>query len=435
MSNYGQHRLEAFETNFRTVIATFALTLLFASVFAITPAAQAQSYQVLHNFTGGGDGATPTAGVVLDTAGNLYGTASAGGRGAGTVYELKRHGTSWLVNPLYSFTGGVDGAYPFAGVVFGQPNVLYGTTFNGGDGNNGVVFKLNPPPSACHSTICPWTETVLYRFPGGADGGILDYNGVVFDQAGNMYGSTSNGGSGDVGIAWELTPPNSWNTETVLYSFGGLSGSFTDSSVIIDNAGNLYGASYEGGQGNLGVVFQLVPSGPPWTENVLHNFTGGDGGYIIAGLILDSGNLYGAASAGGMSAGGTIFELSPSGGGWSFNTLYSFVPYQGGETCPSGEYPYYGPGPWARLSPGGDGNLYGTTCADGAYGYGNVFELSPSDSGWTYTDLYDFCALGPPCSDGAYPISNVSFDTNGNLYGTASTGGSSGVGVVWEITL
>lgn len=224
MNNLGQHRLDRFEGNLRAVISALGPAVVLALVLASVPVADAQSFQVLHSFTGGGDGATPTAGVVLDAAGNLYGTASGGGSnsGSGTVYELKRHGTGWTLNPLYSFTGEADGAHPLSRVVFiaGQPGVLYGTTSAGGLGY-GVVFRLRPSPNVCHSTICPWTEAVLYSFSGAADGNEPTYGDVAFDQTHNMYGTTFYGGSDGGGVVWELTPPGSWGTESVLHAFVG----------------------------------------------------------------------------------------------------------------------------------------------------------------------------------------------------------------------
>jgi uncharacterized repeat protein (TIGR03803 family) len=182
----------------------------------------------------------------------------------------------------------------------------------------------------------------------------------------------------------------------------------------------------------------LMPVVGGWTENILYNFDyTSAGGYPIANPIFDqsSGNLYGATTDGGTGGGGTVFELSPSGSGWTFNLLYNLV---GDGNCSTLGYYGPGPGPWGALALDSGGNLYGTTCSDGAYGYGNVFELTPSNDGWTYTDLHDFTGG----SDGAFPISNVVFDSSGNLYGTASAGGSgtcnfegaTGCGVVWEIT-
>lgn len=224
------------------------------------------------------------------------------------------------------------------------------------------------------------------------------------------------------GVVYKLTPSNGSWTESVLYSFkGGSDGGNPYSGVILDQAGSFYGTTYLDGLSNFGTVFQLTCGAGRCTNTVLHSFTnGGDGGSPIGGLISDqSGNLYGVGSDGGTGGAGTVFELSPSGDSWTFTVLYNFTSPLGGQ-C----------GPRAGLFIDPVGNLYGTTYCDGAYGYGNVFELSPSNGGWTYKDLYDFRGG----NDGKNPISNVSLHPNGKLYGTTSVGGTEGFGVVWELT-
>jgi len=177
-----------------------------------------------------------------------------------------------------------------------------------------------------------------------------------------------------------------------------------------------------GGIHKLGTVFQLVQS-TGWTENILHSLDDrNDGGYPAAGLIFDeSGDLYGATSDGGTGGGGTVFELSPSGSGWTYARIYGLT---GSYQC----------GPWGTLVMDGAGNLYGTTNCDGKYGWGSVFKLTPSGGSWTYTSLHDFTGG----SDGAYPFGSVLLHPNGKLYGTAAGGGlqqcTEGCGVVWEIT-
>ena len=264
---------------------------------------------------------------------------------------------------------------------------------------------------------------MLYAFRGGTDG--IKPIGLVFDPAGNIYGTTSAGGAYGGGTAYELTSSGSGWTESVLHSFGGDGdGSVPYKSVMVfDNAGNLYGTTYFGGSNNVGTVFQLTPSGSGWIENVIYSFQGGsDGRYPYSGLIFDqSGNLYGTTTDAGTGGGGTVFELSPSGGGWMYFVLYSF-------TGPLG----YSCGPqWALVMDVG-GNLYDTTGCDGANNLGNVFKLTKTGGSWTYTSLHDFTGG----SNGEYP-NGVALDTSGNLYGTTvngGTGGTYGYGVVWEIT-
>jgi uncharacterized repeat protein (TIGR03803 family) len=212
--------------------------------------------------------------------------------------------------------------------------------------------------------------------------------------------------------------------ENTLYSFSGSpsDGSAPENGLIFDDAGNLYSTTLEGGINDLGTVFQLTPSGSGWAENILYKFQcGNDGLYSWAGLIFDpSGNLYGAASEVCGGGGGTVFELTPSGGSWTYSLVYSFT--RDANCTPGG-------GPEGTLVMDGAGNLYGTTVCGGANDLGTVFKLTPSGGSWTYTSLHDFTGG----SDGRNPYCKVVFDTSGNLYGTASGGGSQNAGVVWEI--
>ena len=388
----------------------------------------AQTYSVLHSFTAGSDGAAPFSGVTIDGADNLYGTTTGGGTGHGTVYELKLRNGNYTLNPLYLFPGGAGGSVPYSRVVFGPHGLLYGTTTGGGNGN-GVVFDLQPHATACASPLCSWMETVLFAFPANGRGGSEPAVGdPVFDAAGNMYDSTNHGGTDNDGVVFELTPGAGMWTETVLASFTGPNGQFpghyADGGVILDSSGNLYGTTFNGGTSGEGVAYQLVKSSG-FMEMELHNFTAGaDGTNPDSGLVFDAaGNLYGTTSEGGSGGGGTIFELSPPGTWTTLTTIYSF---SGSGGCANDT----GPGPLESLTIDSAGNLYGTTCADGAHHRGNVFELSPVNGGWTYADIYDFTGG----TDGANPISNAICDSAGNLYGTTSQGGAHGYGVVWKIS-
>lgn len=405
--------------------------LLLAVAQSATRAVQAQTFQVLHTFTGGQDGANPYAGLTFK-AGNLYGTTSGGGgNSSGAVFELMHKASGWVLTPLYSFNfagGGGDGANPEARVIFGLNGTLYGTTLYGGTEypGYGTVFNLRPSATTCRATFCPWTETVLYRFAGSPDGANPLYGDLIFDQAGNIYGSTfgggrSGGGFPANGTVYELKPSGGGWSESVLYSFAGYpDGSIPDGGVIVDNnSGNLYGTTTYGGSLANGTVFQLTPSGSGWAENILSSFQEG-GSTPVGGLIFDQGNLYGTTSDVRIGTNGSVFELMPSGGNWVFTLLYRFGN--------AGDSPA---GPYSSLTMDAAGNLYGTTYRDGGAGdYGSVFKLTPGNGGWTYTDLHDFTGG----SDGAFPVSNVVLDAGGNLYGTASAGGAYGYGVIWEIT-
>jgi len=409
----------------RAATAALALATVFALTMVFTQPAQAQTFKVIHSFTGlNGDGANPYAGLTMDKAGNFYGTTSlGGGTGNGTVFKAAKKGAGWIVTPLYTFQGPPDGASPEARVIFGPDGSLYGTTYFGGTcGQCGTVFSLKPFPTACVTALCGWQETVLYNFTGGSDGMNPALGDLIFDQAGNLYGTTTGGGAYGYGTVFELVRSQGGWTESVLYSFTGRSdGSQPFAGVIFDKAGNLYGTTAYGGDYTWGTVYELTPSGSGWTVNVLHAFQGGsDGANPFGGLIFDqSGNLYGSNWYAGQYEGGTVFKLTPSNGSWTYSVLYSF----------DGIGPY---GSVANLVMDGAGNLYGTTLNDGhgKYGEGNVFEMTPSGGSWTYTSLYDFTGL----NDGAEPICNVTFDAKGNLYGTTYYGGADGYGVVWEIT-
>ena len=427
MASPRRHRIRIFGNGLGATTTALAIGIVFALTVVI-PSAQAQTYTDLYNFTNGTGGEGPVAGVTLDRGGNLYGTASYGGSGGrGTVYKLTHKSSgSWVFNPLYSFAGSTDGDEPQARVIFGPNGTLYGTTTFGGAVGYGTVFNLRPPAGVCKSVVCPWTETLLYSFTGHADGAYPQYGDVVFDQAGNLYGTTATEGSHGAGVVYELTPSGGGWTESVLYNFAGGSkdGGVPYSGVIFDKAGNLYGTTTVGGIGhNLGTVYELTPEGSGWTEKVLYSFQGGsDGAYPYGGLIFDeSGNLYGTTSLGGLDGGGTVYELMPSGGGWTETVLWNF----------SGDA-----GPYSSLAMDAAGNLYGTTYEDNGVNYkGFVFKLTPSGGGWTYTDLHDFCSEGGSgCTDGENPIGGVALDASGNLYGTAYGAGKYGGGVVWEIT-
>lgn len=378
--------------------------------------AQGQTFTVLHTFSGP-DGDSLEAGLTMDQAGNLYGTAYGGGNfsgvcqgvGCGVVFKMTRHGSEWVLNPLYKFSGS-DGSNPAARVLFGPDGSLYGTTVYGGASNAGIVFRLQPPPTACKAVLCLWTETVLYSFTGGADGAYPTYGDLNFDQAGNVYGTTNSGGStagycsdnSGCGVVFELSPSRGGWTENVLHTFQWNDGAEPYAGVIFDSAGNIYGTAAFGGTGGYGVVYELTPSGSGWTEIVLYNFDfGDDGGGAYGGLIADSsGNLYGVNTEGGSSGGGAAYELSPSGGGWTFNVLYGFTAYQGS---------------LAKLAMDSSGNLYGTIFI----GTPEVFRLTPSDGHYNLTGFNG--------GAGDYPYGNMILDSAGNLYGTAGD-------VVFEIT-
>jgi uncharacterized repeat protein (TIGR03803 family) len=385
-------------------------------------AASAQTETILHTFTGGSDGGSPQAGLIFDSKGNLYGTTGGGGTssfctGCGVAFQLvsSSNGT-WTENVLYSFgtlNNFADGANPYSSLTFDSTGNLYGTTTSGGSSFQGTVFELTPGSSGT------WTETTLYTFTGGSDGGFPYAEGVVLDSSGNLYGTTESGGKYGFGTVYELVKGSGgkW-TELVLHSFAyGNDGAFPfGSPVILDAAGNLYGVASNGGFHDSGVVYKLVPgSNGHWAEQILYSFPGGPGGSFPTGkLVFDTaGNLYGQASY-------IVYELSPSSSGtWTAQTLHSFL---GG---PDGANPYAG------LIMDKSGNLYGTTNTGGNH-RGTVYELSPSSNGtWTEKILHRFSTTG---GDGIFPnYAGLVIDASGNLYGTVPQGGSSNAGVIFAI--
>jgi uncharacterized repeat protein (TIGR03803 family) len=404
------------------------LAVLAVAFMLPTGVVAASKYKVLYRFKGGADGAGPYAGLMLDAAGDLYGTTIFGGSqfNAGTVFKLTQNSDGgWTESLLYSFTASADGGFPYADLIVDGAGNLYGTTAGGGSGY-GTVFKLTPNSNG------KWTESVLYSFSGGVDGN-QPSAGLIFDTAGNLYGTTLVGGSGQCtygcGVVFKLTPNSNgkW-TESVLFS--GADGNRPSGGVIFDAVGDLYGASSYGGASGDGTVFKLTPkSGGGWTESVLHSFTGGaDGSGPTASLILDAaGNLYGTTFYGGnINRGctgqtcGVVFKMTPnSDGSWTEQVLHKF------ENNPAAN-------PNAGLAFDAAGNLYGATQFGGPVPVngGVVFKMTPkSDGSWAFTVLHVF--LQKPALN---PYAGVILDKAGNLYGTTYSCGSRCQGVVYEVT-
>jgi len=437
-----------FSNNCRAAsIAAFLFTLCLA--FAASQPAHAQSFQLIHAFSGATDGGFPLSGLVMDAAGNLYGTSSSAFNqqtcptGCLVIYELSPTGSGWNFTTLFTGQNATEGSTPIGSMAFGPDGNLYGTTAYGGSANGcypgwgcGIVFKLAP-------TNGGWSESVLYQFTGAPDGG-FPRGALAFDGAGNLYGTTLSGGStvacrgggcSGNGVVYEITLSGT-PAESVLYSFGATrvdDGVVPAGGVVFDPAGNIYGTTLEGGQLGYGTVFELSPIASNWSEKALYNFDGGrDGVWPSAGVVLDAaGNLYGSTEynyrAGG---GGTAFELAPSDGTWIHDVLYDFP----SGAC--GTFPcHLGGGPVSDFILDAAGNVYGTTTVDGQYGCGSVFKLSHQGNLWTHTSLHDFtCGI-----DGANPSGSLVMDSVGNLYGTTTNGGvadlncPSGCGVIFKI--
>ena len=309
--------------------------------------------------------------LVFDSAGNLYGTTQSGGlNNAGIVFQLhKTISGIWIENILYNFTGLADGGTPLAGLIFDSAGNLYGTTSKGGSIGRGTVFELTP------NGLGGYTESVLYSFASGSDGATPSAK-VVFDSAGNLYGTTSTGGTGSVGTVFELSPSGSGWTETVLHSFSGTDGSTPLGELVLDASGNLYGTTFTGGSQNVGTVFELIQSSG-WTESVLHDFKQCtfncfDGQKPAGGLIFSGPNLLGTTTAGGGTGLGTVFELINHVTSYT-ETSYGFYRTTGG-SLPIGTLTYNG----------ATNTFYGTTeflpSFGGGSGSGTVFAVQVGGS-------------------------------------------------------
>ena len=319
---------------------------------------------------------------------------------------------------LYSFAGGTDGEYTDTELVMDSAGNLYGTSVQGGTFGGGTVFQVTPAG----------VHTVLYNFTGGSDGG-EPYKGVTLDAQGNLYGTAVTGGGGGsceggCGVVFKLANDGGTWTQSVIHAFtGGADGSGPGSPVSFDARGNLYGTTPTGGASNMGTVYRMSPDGSGgWHFRVVHTFTGGaDGGGGSAGrLLVDAaGNLYGVCTVGGAAGFGTVFKISSSQGTWTLTTLYAF------QDQPDGALPYGGV-VFDKL-----GNLYGTTYYAGANDVGTVYKLTHNNGVWTESVLYSFKGG----TDGASPISSLVADSAGNFYGTTSDGGAANCscGVIFKI--
>lgn len=350
-------------------------TYLNGTVYELSPSGSGWNETILHNFNAAaGDGQTPQGWLVMDSAGNLYGTTQYGGsRKLGIVYKLSpASGGTWTEKIIHTFIGGTDGRFPEAGLILDKKGNLYGTAYQGGTGGTcgglgcGVVFELSPKSGGS------WSEKILHTFKGGTSDGANPLASLLMDSAGNLYGTTGTGGAHSGGTAFKLTPNSSggW-TETILHSFNSSStdGSNPYCNLVFDSAGNLYGTTGGGGANQEGTVFKLVPGkSGSWTESVLHSFggPGTDGQFPFnSGVVFDSlGNLYGTTGEGGSSGEGTVFKLTPAtGGGWTESVYVNF-------DSTNGIQPSYGLAVNA-------GNIYGAALYGGTQLAGTVIEIVP----------------------------------------------------------
>jgi uncharacterized repeat protein (TIGR03803 family) len=308
-----------------------------------------------------------------------------------------------------------EGNSPNSRLAFGPDGNPYGTTYYNDINYQGYGLVYNLTPESLNGpTAKQWHQNVRYQFQGSPDGAHPSGGDLLWDQQGNIYGTTEFGGATNNGTVYELTCSGKNCTEKVIYDFlGDPDGKFPSDGVVFDSTGNLYGTTLGGGLYGRGTVFELKYSNGGWTETVLYNFTGdSDGANPSAGVIFDNfGNLYGATKGGGSADEGTVFKLSPSGDSWTFNLLYSF-PSQYDTGC----------GPSASLVIDSAGSLYGSWGCGGRYSDSYLFKLTQTGDTWDYTQLQDFGGEGSR--------SKLAIDANGTLYGTTS-GNDFDTGTVW----
>jgi uncharacterized repeat protein (TIGR03803 family) len=431
--------------------AAVAMVFFSALTTILIPAVQAQSFSVLHAFNGGAEGGGPYGGVIFDSAGNLFGNLARGGdprdcvndAGCGVVYELSPSSSGvWKEIPLYVFLNNT-GALPGGNLLLDSAGEIFGVAEEGGgsplcgfiEQGCGLIFQLSVEPSGGYQ------ESPLWIFDGKANGGV-PAGSLIADETGDLYGTTYQGGNIDevyrlgCGVVFRLLPNGSggW-AETVLYSFScGADGALPFAGLISDDAGNLYGTTYQGGKANkscqygCGVVFELSPSSSgTWTETVIYSFNGGsDGSNPVGGVAMDAaGNLFGTTANGGPDNYGTVFKLTPRSGAWEEILLHTFT---GGS---DGAYPYAG------VTLDSADNVYGTAesggntndCLGGG-GCGVVFKFARVGGKWKETVLHAFTGR----SDGEIPEAPLKLGRDGNLYGTAVFGGAFGGGTVFRVT-
>jgi uncharacterized repeat protein (TIGR03803 family) len=403
-----------------------AAAIIAVCVLATATRSAAQQETVLYNFGNGADTSAPEGNLTVDSAGNFYGTSDQGGGtyGGGTVFELTRNADgTWANKILHSFGNGNDGSRLRSGVIFDTAGHLFGTTIEGGAHNQGTVFEMTRRANGI------WAEKILHSF-NGTDG-INGWDKLTFDASGNMFSTTAIGGNYGQGTLYEMMPKagGGW-TFKVLHHFGnGHDGAQPQGGLILDTAGNLYGATTYGGRYGVGTVFEFSPkAGGGWIEKLLYSFknNGVDGGNPFSSVIFGAdGNLYGDTYFGGAVGSGTVYELThTSGGGWTETTLYNFPNNLAAD----------GSNPQTRVTFDAAGNLYGSAGWGGGIepGAGTIFKMTPTAGGtWNYEVLHNF---NDSATDGYRPsFCEIVFDSSGNLYGLTGQGGTYGTGTFYQI--
>jgi uncharacterized repeat protein (TIGR03803 family) len=396
--------------------------LLIGFVMLVTQTMFGQTYNIIHNFAGP-DGTAPSGGVVADATGSLYGTTAVGGSGGGygngTVYKLTKINGSWSETVIHNFQG-TDGAGTAVPPTLDASGNVFATTPQCSSGCDGTAVELAPQQDGT------WIETVLHAFTGSPDGSLPSYGLTLDASTGTLYGATEEGGNEGFGTMYILSGAD-YSHYSRAYSFGTPSvksaGYPSGGTLARDTAGNLYGTAND--FSSTAVIFKLSQTQQGgWTQTILYRFTNTqNGSNPVGGVILDdNGNLYGATYSGGPYQGnyGVIYRLSPNGdGSWTYAVLYAF---QGGAD-----------GSFGASTPTLDtsGNLYGTTQYGGSGYNGTVFKLTPTVQGpWIKTTLHNFGRLDGLVPQ----LSKLWVTSQGTIYGTTVSGGVFGKGIVFQIT-
>jgi hypothetical protein len=449
-------------TSLNSLFANARIALLVVWTLLSVHSSYAQTFQVLHTFSGGEDGAVPDS-QLFAAHGKMYGTTLGGGDlncyfpgGCGALFSLTKESEGWKENTVFHFPGGFGGIQPRGTLVFGSNGEIYGTTEEGGGSTNcywyivsncGVVYELEFTPAGPK-------ETVLHNFNLTPDGGV-PLGGLIADSSGHLYGTTWVGGPNtcSCGVVFSLSKTQSglWHESELLTFSGGSYGYNPQGGLVADSAGNFYGTTSEGGSTSCntlgcGVIFKLSQTDDhQWKETLVQSFRGGSDGILPAGQLVmgADGSLYGTAQFGDDSGNqcdgfltgcGLVFKLSPiAGGGWSKTVLHVFTGVSDGGV-PNGVALDAGGNVYGTTSAGGD--IDACTYVSGRPGCGVVYELSPgADGRWHETVLHTFTGG----NDGAIPWTAPILDGDGNLYGTTSAGGNTGAcygygcGVIFEI--
>jgi uncharacterized repeat protein (TIGR03803 family) len=410
-----------------------SLAAMITMALLLTVATQVHAAQVvtlLHSFSGGNDGAFPYAGLTADAAGNLYGTSQiAGANGFGNVFQLSPvAGGGWRFSVIYEFTGEADGGSPLGSLIFDAAGDAYGTAAGGGAQGLGDVFKLTRPKG--RQAGAKWEEKVLYSFQGGTDGAV-PFGNVLFDAVGNLFGTTSIGGHSHIGCLsgcgtiYELSPTSDgrWH-ERVLHRFIDAFGEGAEprTGLVSDGAGNLYGTTFSGGNNSVGECNTVTTLGCGTVFELIPSSTG----HWHLKTLRDFNGTDGALPRAGVTLNGTstLYGATTSGGTNNAGTVFSFT-NESGVWKPGNVYSFNGTNglaPFGNLALDTAGNLYGATYEGGANNWGAIFQLMPSGKGWTEHVLYNFVVSGKRF--GASPADGVFIDAAGSLYLTTSQGGN-----------